>query len=164
MYVTPGYLLSKLGKEELAAIISARFPEVVDSDVLEALILGQDTSAADADVLALAQRALGYINTDINATEKHINGYLGGRSLPLSSEVIEQSPLEQVAYYLVKYSLIFAADEQTAEDRKHAIKTLQDISAGRIQLGGQDPEPPANDVKMTVAHSTSQYNWGAFGR
>lgn len=165
MYIDAAYLLFKLGASELAGTIGARMADTPDETVLAKVIRADAVSGIDSALLETARQAVTLINLEIDEAAKSINGYLAGRyDIPLSTPVIEQSPLRGVAYHLVKYAMNLLPDDQTITDRKYAIDTLRDIASGKIQLGEKDPAQPAQSGAVVVGRSRSQWRFEDFGR
>lgn len=165
-YLTPVKLLERMSISALATKLRVRLDsrEDIDLDVLSAVIEGSDTSAFTTEALALANAALALIEQAIGTVTLDIDGYVSAvRTLPLTQEIIDASPLPNIAYALVVYALEERPEAKTESEYKAALMRLRDIQKGSIQLGENDPQPSGS--LMTAASGASKrIDLSGFGR
>lgn len=163
MYLSASNLAVRMGLDDLARIAGARIKSTVQTDVLEAALAGL---SLDAFVDEMAQKALlakQRIDLALASSDALINSYVSGRYPDgLTQDVIESSPLPQIAVYLVKHDLMVATDEETRLNHKMAMSQLKDISTGASSLGSSDPKKTTSTI-MRTARSHSQFGWDRFG-
>lgn len=142
MYVTPAQLADLPGSMELAQIASAEHRQIVDANLMEATLRGQDRSSWSAAEIAVADDALARIQNEIDITDQFVDGFLARRyPLPLAST---PGMLTTWARAIVRYRLHqhLISDEKTnpiARDYRDAIKFLALVADGTISLGAGDP-------------------------
>jgi phage gp36-like protein len=152
-YVTLLQLAESPGALELAQVASDSHGAVVDAELMELTLRGEDRSAYDAADIAAADAAKTRIEELVAEASAVIDGYLGRRySLPLDST---PAVVTAWARSIVRYKLNKdrATDERTdpvVRDYRDALKFLQQIAEGRFSLGLEDPQ--ASSATATEVH------------
>lgn len=134
MYASAAQLLARYSADEIAQRADASVPPVVYGELLSAAANAADLSGYSAEEQAAAQAALAHVERALQDAGQTIDSYLGGRyQLPLSQV---PAVLERIAGQLARYFLYDdAATEQVASLYKDAIKFLESVATGRVQLG-----------------------------
>ncbi|HCJ0148085.1 TPA: DUF1320 family protein [Salmonella enterica subsp. enterica serovar Infantis] len=97
------------------------------------------------------------LNTALSTASSMIDGYLAVRySLPLS---VENLQLTQCCCVISRYSLESGkATDQAESQYKAAVKFLQDVSTGKVQLGpGTDGTEPENNDSALIESAGSVF-------
>lgn len=151
-YVTLLQLAESPGALELAQVASASHGAVVDAELMDRTLRGEDRSSHPADAIAAADEAKARILEHIDDATGVIDGYLARRyTLPLGSP---PKILATWARAIVRYRLNKdrSGDERTdpvARDYRDAIKFLQQVAEGKFSLGVEDPDQgPATDGEV----------------
>jgi phage gp36-like protein len=145
VYLTPAQLAEIPGALELAQVASDDHGAVVDAELMELTLRGEDRSAYAADAIAAADAALVRIEAAIDQVALLIDGYLRLRyTLPLDPvpEILAGWARAIVRYRLHK-DLHLEGDERRnpiVRDYRDALKFLAEVRDGRFSLGVSDPE------------------------
>lgn len=151
-YLTLLQLAESPGALELAQVASSSHAAVVDAELMDRTLRGEDRSSYTADAIAAADEAKARILELVDDATGVIDGYLARRyTLPLATA---PKILATWARAIVRYRLNKdrVADERTdpvARDYRDAIKFLQQVADGKFSLGIADPEQgPAGDGEV----------------
>ena len=147
MYVTPAQLADLPGSMELAQIASAQHQQVVDANLMEATLRGQDRSTWSAADIAVANDALARIQGEIDIADQFVDGFLARRyPLPLTSTpgILTTWARAIVRYRLHKDQISDANANPIARDYKEAVSMLGQVAAGNYSLGIDDPQSAIN--------------------
>lgn len=144
MYASLAQLAEIPGARELAQVASDEYAPVVDAELMNLTLRGQDRSAYEADAIAAADAAAERITRAVVEADAIIDGYLARRGYPL--------PLSPVPNLVAGWSRAIAryilhkvriSDERTdpiARDYRDALKFLQLTADGKFSLGADDPQ------------------------
>lgn len=142
MYVTLLQLAESPGALELAQVASTTHAAVVDAELMELTLRGEDRSAFDPDELEAADEAKARILELVDEAGGMIDGYLARRyALPLATT---PGLLVTWARAIVRYKLHRdrSGDDRTdpvVRDYRDALKFLQQVAEGKFSLGIEDP-------------------------
>lgn len=143
-YLTPAQLVDGPGRlQELAELFE------LDPPLLRATIDSGDRSGFDPDDVAAADAALASVHSEILRAAGEIDARLVMRGYGLPVNVAQCPVLVTYARALVRYQL-HAQRDRTDEghtfrierDRREALQALDQIAAGKLGLGPNDPLAP----------------------
>lgn len=162
-YVTLLQLAESPGALELAQVASSTHGAVVDAELMERTLRGEDRSAYTADEIAAADEARARIEQLVLDADGLIDGFLGKRyKLPLPTA---PRILVTWARAIVRYKLHpdRQGDDRTdpvVRDYRDTLKLLHQVATGLFSLGVDDPE------QSPVAAGEVRFEDGAkvFGR
>ncbi|MBF0139798.1 MAG: DUF1320 domain-containing protein [Magnetococcales bacterium] len=142
-YTTASEMLIRFGGTEMAQVATSDEAVVVDVGLLRLTVTGGDRSGYDPALVAVADAALSRINLAIGEAESKINAYLGSRyPLPIAPEMIASGCLPGICADVARYLL---HDNQVIEvvTQRYAaaMRWLQDVAAGRANLGADADSP-----------------------
>ncbi len=142
MYVTPAQLAQRPGAEELAQVATPSTSPIVDTALMQAVLLGTSTSAWTADQVAAANAALARITDAITDAGGIIEGFLQrrGYTLPLSPVpgVVVAWARAITRYLLHKDRITDPKTDPIGRDYQDAFKFLQLTASGQFSLGVGD--------------------------
>lgn len=144
-YASPTELVEWFGADELAPMATPADLGRVTPAKLRTTIAGGDRSAWPVGEVAAADAALARLQSALDDASRQIDGYLASRhTLPLAAGVVAASPLPRICGDVARW-LIFARrpTEEVAGRYDRAIAWLRDVAAGRVALGGADPQAAA---------------------
>lgn len=164
MYVTPAQLSERPGARELAQVASDAHKRVVDFELMELTLQGGDRTAYSDDDVAHADSALQRIIDAITDADGLINGFLVKRYpvLPLDPvpRLVTAWSRDITRYLLNKDRLSAESTDPIVRNYKEAMKQLQQVAEGKLNLGIDDPiaeSPNSTDVRF-------DYDTKVFGR
>lgn len=169
-YITTAELAERPGSREIALLATSDGMATVDYALMDATLRGQDRSTWPAGEVAQADAALQRVQDAIAEADALIDGYLATRGyalpLQLSPTSTGKSMLtvwaRAIARYLLNGSRITdESKDPVARDYRDALKRLADIAAGKLSLGGTDPQAPANATSTDVRFDSAP---AVFGR
>lgn len=115
----------------------------VDGALLRALAEGGDVSAWPTEVVILAEDGLARLMDGLERASRHADTYITPRlgGVPLSAGLIAASDLPTVVA-TIAYRRLFgaAASDDIRKATAWADDYLRDFAAGRVSLGGNDPQ------------------------
>ena len=170
MYCTLVQLADAKLARELAQAATPERLRIPADEVMDAVLRGADTTAMDPDDVAAAQAAVVVIGRALDSADALIDGYLATRGyalpLQLSPTSTGKSMLtvwaRAIARYLLNGSRITdESKDPVARDYRDALKRLADVAAGKLSLGGTDPQAPANATSTDVRFDSAP---AVFGR
>lgn len=141
-YITPAQLADSPRAQEIAQCATPENEATVATDLMDAVLRGNDTSSyAPADV-AVANQALATVNAQITDASQLIDGFLDKRyTLPFdTAPPILTVWCRSIVRYKLNQNLI--SDEKSSpivRDYRDAMNLLQLVSAGKFSLGADDP-------------------------
>lgn len=155
-YATPADLarVATRGWDDIAqrVVQNAR----VSGELLRTLHEGGSTAGVDADVLAMARRALDLVGDVLERSSRHADTYIQPRYqgvLPLPAHLVNGSDLPTVVATLAYRRLMGASlSEDVDRNTKWAEAYLRDLADGRVTFGATDnstPQPPGRMVSRT---------------
>ncbi len=125
----------------------------VSGELLRTLHEGGSTAGVDADVLAMARRALDLVGDVLERSSRHADTYIQPRYqgvLPLPAHLVNGSDLPTVVATLAYRRLMGASlSEDVDRNTKWAEAYLRDLADGRVTFGATDnntPQPPGRMV------------------
>lgn len=146
-YAQPSDLLSRFGAAEIAQRVDRGMPRLITLELLEAAVAGGDLSAFPQPAQDRVAKALVKMQSVLVDATDTINSYVSSRyTLPLSTV---PAVLVRLASDLARYYLY---DDQVTENIQKrfeaAIKMLQDVARGTIQLGveSQSGQAPVSEA------------------
>lgn len=140
MYITGTQLIDYIGLGELTLIVGARVKKPLNQEVFEAVLTEQPSADFLPDLVEDAIVAQARVLLSIHSAEVLITAYVTAKyENGISQAVIDDSPLPQIAAYLIKYDLMVASDEETRMNYTNAMAQLRNIKSGALSLGKQDP-------------------------
>jgi phage gp36-like protein len=159
MYVTLLQLAERPGPTELAERASPMRGAIVDADLLDALLRGNDTSAWPPDQVAVASETVARINDAIDDADGLIDGFLGkrGYTLPLTPVpgVVATWARAIVRYNLAKDRISDPKTDPLVRDYQDAMKLLQLTATGQFSLGiGDTVTEPGVGMPQTTRDTT----------
>lgn len=133
-YASPQDLVSRFGLTALAEVATPDRFAVIPVELLQLAIDGGDTSAYTTEEVEAANAALASIDAAIEDAEDEVDFYLAPKyPLPFSPV---PPVLVKLCSDLARYNLYQAGATDEIKDRqKHAIKTLEKLANGALQLG-----------------------------
>lgn len=158
-YVTTAELAERPGAREIALLATSDSAPTVDYALMDATLRGTERSAWPAEQLAIADAALQRVQDAVAEADALIDGYLAqrGYTLPLllpptsTGKSMLTVWSRAITRYLLNGSRITdESKDPVARDYRDALKRLAEVAAGRLSLGGTDPEAPANAVSTDV--------------
>lgn len=155
MYLTAAQLADRPGSLEIAQVATPESSPVVDADLMDATLRGEDRSAWLPADTAIADQALARVNESIDSAGDLIDGYIGKRySLPLDPVpgVLTVWARAIARYMLHKDRRSMESDDPIVRDYRDAQKLLQLVAQGKFSLGADDPsgaDSATGDVKFT---------------
>lgn len=143
MYVTLAQLAERPGALELAQLASAAHGAVVDAELLDRTLRGQDRSDYTAAEIAAADAVAARVTEAVAEATARIDGYLGQRGYPLPLSPVPgivAGWCRDIARYLL-------SGERPTDDRsdpvvrgyRDAIRMLEQLAQGKLSLGAGDP-------------------------
>ncbi|WP_411832322.1 phage protein Gp36 family protein [Pseudoxanthomonas mexicana] len=144
MYVTPAHLAD--GSDSLKELSELYG---VDAPLLAAVIAGGDTGAWPADDVAAASEALASIQRFIVQADGEVDARLAQRGYPLPQDAAQFPILTVWARAIARYHLHRQRDKTSEEtgrierDYRDALRALDQVAAGKLSLGVNDPLAPA---------------------
>ena len=170
-YITTAELAERPGAREIALAASSDASPVVDFALMDATLRGADRSAWTAPQLAAADAALQRVQDAVAEAGAVIDGYLAqrGYTLPLNlpptstGKSLLTAWARAIARYLLNGRRVTdEAKDPVARDYRDALKMLDRLATGKLSLGGNDPEAPANatstDVRFDAAPAVFSRN------
>jgi len=144
-YATALVLLDRFSAEEIAQRADRGMPRLVSAAMLQTAAAGGSMSGYTADEQASTASALAVVNQKLMDADSVIDGYLMARyTTPLA--VVPRLVIG-IACDLARYALYDdIATEQITQRHKDAVKMLEAISKGSINLGANDNNVPAQDL------------------
>jgi phage gp36-like protein len=140
MYVTPAQLIDGPDSaQELAQLFG------VATDLLRAVVAGQDVSAWPPAEVAIAQDALASIEQRIAHADGEVNARLAKRGYTLPLDPLQFPVLTVWARSIARYHLHPHRDRTSTEtgrlerDHTDAIRALDFVAVGKLSLGAGDP-------------------------
>ena len=140
-YITHAQLAERPGSKELAEVATAAHEQLVDYELMEATLLGEDRSSWPADEVARADDALLRVDDAEADAESVIDGFLGRRGyLPLDPVpgIVTTWCRSITRYFLHKDRLSDDSSDPIVRDYKDAMKLLQLTAEGKFSLGVDD--------------------------
>lgn len=163
-YITTAELAQRPGAREIALLATSDGAPTVDIALMDATLRGSDRSAWQAGEVSDADAALQRVQDAVAEAEALIDGYLAQRGYPLPLALSPTSTgksmltvwARAIARYLLNGSRVSdEGKDPVARDYRDALKRLAEVAAGKLSLGGSDPEAPANagttDVRFDSA-------------
>ncbi len=149
-YATPTTLLNQFAAEEIAQRADRSIPRLVSAEMLKTAAAGGVMSGYTLDEQAATATALALIEGKLLDADSVIDGYLLSKyQVPLSAV---PRLVVGVACDLARYALYDdIATEQITQRHKDAIKLLDSISKGTVNLGANDSQVQPQD------HATVKY-------
>jgi phage gp36-like protein len=143
-YATPSVLLDQFASDEIAQRADRSIPRLVSAEMLKAAATGGDMSGYTVDEQAATATALALIEQKLLDADSVIDGYLISRyETPLA---VVPRLIVGVACNLARYALYDdIATEQITQRYKDAVKLLEAINAGKINLGKNDSQVAPQD-------------------
>jgi phage gp36-like protein len=137
---------------ELAQVASSNHAAVVDAELMDRTLRGEDRSSYPADAIAAADEAKARILELVDDATGVIDGYLAKRyTLPLATtpRILATWARAIVRYRLNKDRQTDERSDPVVRDYRDAIKFLQQVAEGKFSLGVADPEQgPASDGEV----------------
>jgi phage gp36-like protein len=166
MYLTLAQLADAPGALELSQTASeSHDAALVDPELFERTLRGQDRTGFDPDAIVAADAAAGRVTNLIAEATALIDGYLARRyTLPLATA---PNLLTTWARAIVRYKLHpdRVGDERSdpvVRDYRDALKFLALIADGKFSLGIEDPETsPASDGDIRIDVGRKVFGRGA---
>lgn len=154
-YITLAQLAEKPGARELAQVATAEHVDIVDPDLMEATLRGDDRSAWEADDIAAADDAVERITGQMDTAESVINGFLAkrGYALPLTPvpKLVTGWTRDIGRYFLHKDRISSEGTDPILRAYKDAMKLLAMVADGSFSLGIDDAilnDPNGGDVQF----------------
>ena len=143
-YATPSVLLDQFAADEIAQRADRSIPRLVSAEMLKAAATGGDMSGYTVDEQAATATALALIGQKLLDADSVIDGYLLSRyQTPLA---VVPRLIVGVACNLARYALYDdIATEQITQRYKDAVKLLEAINTGKINLGKNDSQVAPQD-------------------
>lgn len=141
-YISHTELADRPGARELAEQATPQHQRLVDFELMEATLLGEDRSAWPAEDVAVADVALSRIDQAVADAEALINGFLAKRGyVPLDTVpgIVANWTRVIARYYLHKDRVGTDDKDPVLRDYRDAIKLLQLTADGKFSLGFDDP-------------------------
>lgn len=144
-YATTLILLDRFSAEEIAQRADRGMPRLVSAAMLQTAASGGSMSGYTADEQASTAAALAVVNQKLMDADSVIDGYLMGRyTTPLA--VVPRLVIG-IECDLARYALYDdIATEQITQRYKDAVKLLEAIGKGSVNLGANDNQVPAQDI------------------
>ncbi|OHU85523.1 MULTISPECIES: phage protein Gp36 family protein [Pseudoalteromonas] len=154
MFVSTSHTINTIGMHLLVQFAQGRFNSdsyATEEDLTTALLQSPTTE--------LQQQIYDWFSTAKTNVDALIFGYVAKFSL--SMDDIEQSLLPGLAADLMRYELCTNdADEGISKRRDNAIKQLEKIDKGVIQLKSSTPKLSSKTIK--TIKPASQFNWSGY--
>lgn len=154
-YITHQQLAEKPGAQELAQVATAQHEPVVDADLMDATLRGEDRTAWDAEAVERADAALVRIDESMTGAEGIINGFLvkRGYSLPLNPvpRLVTEWTRDIGRYSLHKDRISSEGTDPILRAYRDAMKLLAMVADGTFHLGVDDQlltDPNRIDVRF----------------
>jgi phage gp36-like protein len=146
-YATATDLLTRFDADEIAQRADRLMPRRVFGDLLTVLASGGNTSAFEPADVAQGQVALDRVQRALDDARDTVDSYISARyTLPISPvpAILQRTACDLARFYLYDDT----ATEQVKDRHTAAMKLLDDVRAGRAQLGaesatGQQPASSA---------------------
>lgn len=144
-YATATTLLNQFNADEIAQRADRSIPRLVSAEMLTIAAAGGDMSGFTVDEQAATATALALIEGKLLDADSVIDGYLLSRyTTPLASV---PRLVVGIACDLARYALYDdIATEQITQRYKDAIKLLDSISRGTVNLGANDSQAQPHDL------------------
>lgn len=143
MYIALVQLAERPGAQELAQVASTVHQDVVPDALMEATLRAADRSAWTSDEQALADAAAARITEAVLQADGLIDGYLRrrGYAVPLSPvpRLVAEWSRQISRYYLHKDTITDERSSPIARDYRDALRLLQLVADGKLNLGEDDP-------------------------
>lgn len=155
MYLTVAELMDRFDEAELAQVAPPQSMSRVSSQLMRAVILGNDTSEWSADEIDSAEAGVVRMETAITDAGQEVDGYIGHRyTLPIDPV---PSLLKRLAANIARHNLHDdAATEEIRARYKDAIRYLEAVRDGKASLGD---EQPATSKTGTAQIESSPVHW-----
>lgn len=147
MYITPANFAELPGAQEISQVATtAHAAALVDYELMDRTLRGQDRSDYDAAAIAAADEALSRVNAAIVDADATIDGFLRmrGYTLPLAPvpPIVTTWARAIARYFLHKHRLSVESNDPIVRDYGDALKLLRLVAEGRFSLGAGDPVAP----------------------
>lgn len=145
-YATATDLINRFDADEIAQRADRVTPRRVFGDLLTVVASGGDTSAFDPADVAQAQVALARVQRALDDARDTVDSYISARyTLPISPvpAILQRTACDLARFYLYDDT----ATEQVKDRHTAAMKLLDDVRAGRAQLGADaatGEQPPSS--------------------
>lgn len=158
-YISTAELAERPGAREIALLATSDGAATVDYELMDATLRGTDRSAWSAGELVEADAALQRVQDAVAEADALIDGYLAqrGYTLPLALAPTSSGKSmltvwsRAITRYLLNGSRITdESKDPVARDYRDALRRLAEVAAGKLSLGGTDPEAPANASQTDV--------------
>lgn len=168
-YITTFELAERPGAREIAQTASLPHQMVRDDALMDATLRGLDRSAWAAEQIAAADAALVRVQDAVAEAGALIDGYLATRGYTLPLDLAPTSAgksmltvwARAITRYLLNGSRITdESKDPVARDYRDAVKRLAEVAAGKLNLGGADPQAPANAVSTDVRFQGAETVFG----
>lgn len=155
-YATTEQFLAKYGHMEVIRLLASLEPDASrDPAVLDALIAGDPPVGADQEALA---SGLTRLATGLDEQSDLADSYIASvADLPLSTAVIDSSPLPGYVCDMARYSIAERPGMRTAEstdDYEAAIAWLTKLAGGKVRLVGLPEEDTGGQGAMASGSKT----------
>lgn len=154
MFITPEALISKIGVNTLLQFASGKVADVGTYPAKDDL----ETALLAAPVSELQQQIYDWYQGAEQSVTALITGYVS--RFELSQAEIDNSVLPSIAAELMRYELCNnAADEDILKRRDFAMKQLDKIDKGAIQI---KEDKPTKRTGMRTRAAGSQFKWNGY--
>lgn len=163
MYATATNLLDQFGAEEIAQRADRGTPRLVTAAMLATAASGGSMSGYTAGEQAATVKALALVNSKLLDADSVINGYFTTR-YPVPLTTVPRLVMV-AACDLARYALYDdMATEQIMQRNKDAVKLLESIASGKVNLGVDVSgiKPAANDAAQ-ISSTTPVFRRGEAG-
>lgn len=161
MYASAIQYINQFGSQKTTEFVDRSDERILTKKALLAVVNNTDTSDFSAEIIAAATNAKMLINNHLNSAYLEINSYLSARyTLPLSADIINNSPLQRIECDIARYLIATSQDliDEIIETRyRDAVNWLKNLSNAKAKLGSADT---TNDTTTTNNSSTIKYAAG----
>lgn len=159
MYITAVQLAERPGATEIAQVATPDGVPVVDAQLMDAVLRGNDTSAWSPADVAVANQAMARVTDAMTDADGLIDGFLAkrGYTLPLSPvpSIVTAWARQITRYMLHKDRITDARTDPIARDYQDALKLLQQTAIGQFSLGiGDTTTVPGIGFPQTTTDQT----------
>lgn len=153
-YVSLLQLAESPGALELAQVASTSHEAVVDAELMERTLRGEDRSGYSAAEIAAADEARARIEALVAEADGLVDGYLARRyplPLPTTPKLLATYARAIVRYLLHKDLITDERTDPKARDYRDALRFLQLIAEGKFSLGLEDPTTsPSSEADVRI--------------
>ncbi len=164
MYATPLDYVTRFQPSE-AALMLGSSNQSINSDVLLALVQGEDMSGYPADEVSAAASGVARLEKVLESKSRHIDSYLATKhDVPLNPLQLSATSVPECALVLTHYALANVDDRMSEAqqlEHKNWLAWLKDIGAGNASVPGLtlSNRSGVGGRQMVAGQPRSAVNW-----